>query len=85
MLDTGQYETLVTSLPRSFTLQEIKELYHARWGIETAFRELKYGFGLVNLHGKNDDFVNQEIKLIGTWRFIYARNFIGKKTGTENS
>ena len=35
--------------------------YHARWGIETAFRELKYGFGLVNLHGKNDDFVKQEI------------------------
>lgn len=30
---------------------EIKELYHARWGIETAFRELKYGIGLVNLHG----------------------------------
>lgn len=27
MLDTGQYETLATSLPRSFTLQEIKELY----------------------------------------------------------
>jgi len=61
MLDTGQYETLATSLPRSFSLQEIKELYHARWGIETAFRELKYGFGLVNLHSKNDDFVKQEI------------------------
>lgn len=41
--------------------QEIKELYHARCGIETAFRELKYGLGLVNLHGKKDDFVKQEI------------------------
>jgi len=61
MLDTGQYETLATSLPRSFSLQEIKELYHARWGIETSFRELKYGIGLVNLHGKKDDFVKQEI------------------------
>lgn len=50
-LETGEYETLATSLPRSFTLAEIKELYHARWGIETAFRELKYGLGLVNLHG----------------------------------
>lgn len=29
MLDTGEYETLATNLPRSFTLQEIKELYHA--------------------------------------------------------
>ena len=61
LLETGEYETLATSLPRSFTLAEIKELYHARWGIETAFRELKYGLGLVNLHGKKDDFVKQEI------------------------
>ena len=60
-LDTGEYETLATSLPRSITLAEIKELYHARWGIETAFRELKYGIGLVNLHGKKDAFVRQEI------------------------
>lgn len=60
-LETGEYETLATSLPRSITLSEIKELYHARWGIETAFRELKYGLGLVNLHGKKDDFVKQEI------------------------
>lgn len=61
LLDTGEYETLVTSLPRSITPSEIKELYHARWGIETAFRELKYGLGLVNLHGKKDEFVKQEI------------------------
>jgi hypothetical protein len=61
MLDTGEYETLATSLPRSVTLEDIKELYHSRWGIETAFRELKYGLGLVNLHGKKDEFVKQEI------------------------
>ncbi|MGN0366972.1 MAG: transposase [Suilimivivens sp.] len=60
-LETGEYETLAKSLPRSITLTEIKKLYHARWGIETAFRELKYGLGLVNLHGKKDDFVMQEI------------------------
>lgn len=60
-LETGEYETLATSLPRSITLAEIKALYHSRWGIETAFRELKYGLGLVNLHGKKDDFVKQEI------------------------
>lgn len=60
-LTTGEYETLATSLPRTFTLEQIKELYHARWGIETAFRELKYGIGLINQHGKNDDFVKQEV------------------------
>lgn len=61
MLDNGQYETLATSLPRSFSLQDIKELYRGRWRIENAFRELKYNLGLVNIHGKSDDFVKQEI------------------------
>lgn len=61
LLETGEYETVATSLPRSITPTEIKELYHARWGIETAFRELKYGLGLVNLHGKKDNFVMQEV------------------------
>ena len=61
MLDTGKYETLVTSLPRSITSNEIKELYHARWGIETSFRQLKYNIGLVNLHSKSVNSVWQEI------------------------
>lgn len=61
LLDTGEYETLATSLPQSVTLAEIKELYHSRWRIETAFRELKYNLGLINLHSRKDSFVNQEI------------------------
>lgn len=61
LLSTGEYETLATSLPPSFTPDMIRELYHARWGIETAFRELKYTYGLVNLHGRKDEFVRQEI------------------------
>ncbi|MBE6612998.1 MAG: hypothetical protein E7632_10945, partial [Ruminococcaceae bacterium] len=37
-LNTGVYETLTTSLPREkFTADDLRELYHARWGIETAF------------------------------------------------
>lgn len=60
-LSTGEYETLATSLPRSVTADEIKELYHSRWGIETAFRELKYGIGIEHLHGKSDEFARQEI------------------------
>ena len=60
-LDNGGYETIATSLPPSFTLEDIKELYHMRWGIETSFRDLKYSVGLVNIHGKSDQFVEQEI------------------------
>lgn len=60
-LETGEFETIATSLSRSFTLENVKELYHMRWGIETSFRDLKYSLGLVNLHGKSDAFVEQEI------------------------
>lgn len=61
-LPTGEYETLATSLPRDqFSVEEIKELYHERWRIETAFRHLKYDLGLTNLHGKKDEFVKQEV------------------------
>ena len=61
-LNTGVYETLATSLPRDkFTTDDLKELYHARWGIETAFREMKYNLGIVNRHGKSMQFAAQEI------------------------
>ena len=62
MLETGEYETVITSLPREkFCISDIKELYHMRWGIETSFRELKYAIGLINLHSKKEEFVEQEI------------------------
>lgn len=40
-------------LPRDeFPTDVLKELYKMRWGIETAFEELKYNVGLANIHGK---------------------------------
>lgn len=60
-IDSGEFETVATSLPRSFSLEDIKTLYHLRWGIETSFRDLKYTLGLVNLHCKSDSFAEQEI------------------------
>lgn len=56
------YETVVTNLDSSeFSPSDLKELYHMRWGIETAFRELKYAIGMVNFHSKKVDFIKQEI------------------------
>lgn len=56
------YETIVTNLNREeFPLEEIKRLYHMRWGIETSFRELKYAIGLVNFHARKEDYIIQEI------------------------
>ena len=60
-LDSGVFETIATSLPNAFTLEDIRELYHLRWGIESSFRDLKYTMGLVNLHGKSDCFAEQEM------------------------
>lgn len=61
-ISENTYETIVTSLNRfDFPLSEIKALYHRRWGIETSFRELKYALGLVNLHSKKREFIEQEI------------------------
>ncbi len=62
LLDTGEYETIITSLSREeFSINKIKELYHMRWGIETSFRELKYAIGLINLHCKKEELIEQEI------------------------
>lgn len=72
------YETIATSLNRfEFPIDEIKRLYHFRWGIETSFRELKYALGLVNLHSKKRQFVEQEIwaKLI---MYNYAERIINE-------
>ncbi len=61
-LSTGEYETVITSLDRDkFPIEVIKELYAMRWGIETSFREIKYGIGLSRFHGKKDEFILQEI------------------------
>ncbi len=60
-IDSGELETVATSLPKSFTLEDIKNLYRLRWGIETSFRDLKYTLGLMNLHGKSNSFAEQEI------------------------
>ena len=56
------YECIVTNLDRKeFSSEEIKELYHQRWGIETSFRELKHTIGLLHLHSKKTKHISQEI------------------------
>lgn len=58
--NTSEY--IVTNLPQySFSLATIKELYRLRWGIETAFRYLKYAGNMVHMHSLKRDFQIQEI------------------------
>ena len=56
------YESIVTNLDENeFSLEEIKELYHMRWGIETSYREIKYDLDLNTLHSKKRNLIQQEI------------------------
>lgn len=55
------YEYIITNLPYSFDLQDIKEAYHWRWGIELTFRYLKHANGLLHFHCKKPEFLKQEI------------------------
>lgn len=55
------YEYIITNLPRSFDIEDIKECYHWRWGIEVSFRYLKHAVGLLYFHSKKPEFLKQEI------------------------
>lgn len=61
-ITTDTYECVITNLPTdTFPPDELKKLYAMRWGIETAFRELKYAIGLSCFHAKKVEYIKQEI------------------------
>lgn len=56
------FETIITNLStEQFSSDELKNLYNMRWGIETAFRSLKYAVGLVCFHSKKAEHISQEV------------------------
>lgn len=61
-ISENNYEVIITNLPEDkFPADNIKEIYHMRWGIETSFRELKYAIGLTSFHSKKATYIIQEI------------------------
>lgn len=69
-LSDNSYECLVTNLPvEDFPLEEIKRLYFRRWGLESAFRKLKYTIGMNNFHAKKTEHIKQEV-----WARLIAYN-----------
>ena len=61
-LPNGSYECIVTNLPRdSFSSMALKDLYHRRWQIENAYRDLKYTVDLLHFHGKSANSVLLEL------------------------
>jgi len=68
-LDSGEIEILLTSLTDevSYTIEDLKELYGLRWGIETHYCELKQKAELENFSGKSIKAIEQD---------YYAKMFI---------
>lgn len=60
-MSDNTYEYIITNLPHTFDLEDIKSCYHWRWGIEISFRYLKHANGLLYFHSKKPEFLKQEI------------------------
>ena len=57
----GSFEYIISNLPYSFDIEDIRECYHLRWGCEISFRYLKHAAGLLYFHSRLADFLLQEI------------------------
>ncbi|MBQ0059623.1 MAG: IS4 family transposase [Lachnospiraceae bacterium] len=58
----NSFEYLVTNLPYSeFSTDDIRDIYHLRWGAEISFRYLKHAAGLLHFHTRKPELVKQEI------------------------
>jgi hypothetical protein len=67
----GCFANFYTNLPADeFPVDEIRDLYHARWGIETSFRDLKHTIGATEFHSRIPEYIAQEI-----WARLILFNF----------
>jgi hypothetical protein len=61
-LNDGSYQCFITNLDSyEASLDQIREYYHMRWGIETSFRDIKHTLALTHLHAKKVEYIVQEI------------------------
>ena len=61
-LENGENEILATNLSmEEFSTEDIKNLYHLRWGIETAYETLKSRLQLENFTGTKPVLLEQDI------------------------
>ena len=61
-LNNNTTEVLLTNLPKNmFKIEDLKELYRMRWGIETNYNTLKNRFYIENYTGKRRITIEQDI------------------------
>lgn len=65
-LSTGETEYLVTNMDSNMVpASDMKELYHMRWGIETAYDEMKNRMQLENFSGSTPVIMEQDVYATG--------------------
>ena len=61
-LDNGKTETLLTNIfNKEFQIEDFKELYNLRWGIETNYNTMKNRLNIENYTGKRKITIKQDI------------------------
>ena len=84
----GIYENIITNLPADeFPIEEIRQIYHLRWNIETSFRDLKHTIGTSNFHSKKVKYIEQEIwarMILFNFCSIIIAHVVIEKTDTKH-
>ena len=81
MLDSGEYETLVTNLDgKDMPYENAEELYFKRWGIETKFNSLKNKLELENMSGRRVVTVQQDF-----WASLFLANMFASLEWETNA
>ena len=74
---------IITSVTdRTLTARKLCRLYGTRWGIESIYREMKAVAKIEQWHGRNVDFIRQELMLLLVW-FCFAAMFAAAALATK--
>lgn len=89
-LSTGETEVLATNLfdDRKYPTSDFKDLYGKRWGVETAFDEIKNQLKLAVFSGYKTDFVLQDLWSVFIFyniRSIFIQNARSKLNKRKNN
>ena len=61
-LSNGKTEKIITNISKDkLSIEDMKQIYNKRWGIETSYHELKNSMKITNLSSSKDVIIRQEI------------------------
>jgi len=60
-INNNEYYIGSTILDNKISVEDFTQAYHGRWGHEEFYKSLKYHIKSIEFHGKNENFIRQEI------------------------